>query len=56
MSWVNKNLKRKAWNYVTKIQVRLNDIHSLFIQRDPLSVITFLQNTGQRDNTTEQKQ
>ena len=56
MSWVNKNLNRKAWNYVMKIQERLNDSHSLFIQCDPLSDITFLHNTGQRDNTTEQKQ
>ena len=56
MSWVNKNLKREAWNYVIKIQVRLNDSHSLFIQRDPLNGITFLHNTGLRDKTTEQKQ
>ena len=56
MSWVNKNLNRKAWNYVMKIQERLNDSHSLYIQCDPLSGITFLHNTGLRDNTTEQKQ
>ena len=30
--------------------------HSLYIQRDPLSGITFRRNTGQRDKTTEQKQ
>ena len=27
-----------------------------YIQCDPLGGITFLHNTGQRDNTTEQKQ
>ena len=29
---------------------------SLYIQPNPLSGITFLHNTGQRDKTTEQKQ
>ena len=39
MSWVNKNLNRKAWNHVIKIQVRLNESHILYFSSVTLRAV-----------------